>query len=129
MMHFKIDGDVVYTETEFGTLTISRSDEKGFRPYVLLVSSIVACSSIVFRNILVKKRIPFTEITIDADVKRDEANANRIEKIHLHFTIYGNDLNETQIKKSLDVARKHCSMIQSVKNSIEIIETYEVKPS
>lgn len=126
-LHYKMNDTGFFTETPFGKLEISPNDEYGFRPYMLLVSSIVGCSGNLLRNILEKKRISIDDLTIDATVKRNEEEANRIEEIHLHITIFGNDLDETKIKKSLDVTKKYCAMIQSVKDSIKVEKTFELK--
>ena len=39
---------------------------------------------------------------ITADVTRNEEGAQEIQKIHLHFIIKGENLNEEKIKKSLE---------------------------
>lgn len=115
------------TTVEYGTLDISGNSELGFRPYQLLVSSIAGCSGGVLRRVLEKKRIAFDTIEIEAEVERNEKEANRITRIALHFIVYGKDLDLKQVQKSLEVSSKNCSMVQSVKDAIEIIETIEVR--
>lgn len=111
---------------EYGTLHISGDEQSGFRPYQLLVSSIAVCSGGVLRQILDKKRMKYEDIHISADVTRNEKEANRVEAIHLHFTLEG-DLDEHKIEKALELTKKHCSMAQSVIGSIELEETFEIK--
>lgn len=53
-MKFEMTEHGFVTETEFGTLEISSNEEKGFRPYQLMVSSIAACTGGVMRKILEK---------------------------------------------------------------------------
>lgn len=115
------------TNLDFDELKISSQGAYGFRPYQLLVSSIVGCSGGVLRKILEKKRLPFKKITISSQIKRNQDIANRIEEIHLHFNIYGDDITPEKIKKSLELTRKNCSMIQSVQDSIKITEDFELK--
>lgn len=127
-MNFRlIETGAFEAELNYGKINISGNPEIGFRPYQLLVSSIAACSGGVLKSILVKKRIAFDDIHIEADVERNEAEANRVTKIVLHFIVYGKDLDLTKVQKSLDLATKHCSMVQSVKGAIEVVETIEVK--
>lgn len=114
-----------YTETSYGRLDISGDERHGFRPYQLLVSSIAVCSGGVLRKILEKMRMDIDDIHIHADVKRNEEKADRVERIHLHFKISGSNLNEKKIERALALTRSNCSMIQSVKDSIEIVETIE----
>ncbi|WP_377891576.1 OsmC family protein [Alkalihalobacillus sp. R86527] len=111
---------------EYGTLHISGDEQYGFRPYQLLVSSIAVCSGGVLRQILDKKRMKYEDIQISADVTRNKEEANRVEAIHLHFTLEG-DLDEQKIEKALELTKKHCSMAQSVLGSIDLKETFEIK--
>ncbi|WP_207393283.1 OsmC family protein [Bacillus sp. Cs-700] len=110
---------------EYGTLHISGDEQFGFRPYQLLVSSVAVCSGGVLRQILDKKRMKYDDIKIKADVTRNKEEANRVEKIHLHFTLYG-DLDDQKVERALELTKKHCSMAQSVIGSIELEESYEI---
>ncbi len=115
------------TNFPYGELHIAGDEEYGFRPYQLMVSSIAVCSGGVLRKILEKKRIAFSDLRIQADVTRNDKKAGRIEKIHLHYIITGEDLPLDKIEKSVELARKNCSMLQSVVDSIEVTETFEIK--
>ncbi len=115
------------TDFPYGELHIAGDEEYGFRPYQLMVSSIAVCSGGVLRKILEKKRIAFSDLRIQADVTRNDEKAGRIEKIHLHYIITGEDLPLDKIEKSIELARKNCSMLQSVIDSIEVTETFEIK--
>ena len=112
-------------EFEFGTLHISGDEQFGFRPYQLLVSSVAVCSGGVLRQILDKKRMKYDDIKIKADVTRNKEEANRVEKIHLHFTLYG-DLDDQKVERALELTKKHCSMAQSVIGSIELEESFKI---
>ncbi|MDZ5713388.1 OsmC family protein [Jeotgalibacillus haloalkalitolerans] len=125
-MEFKMKEGGFTTGLEYGELHISGNEEYGFRPYQLLVSSVAVCSGGVLRKVLERMRMEFTDIQVNTEVERNEKEANRVEKIHMHFTITG-DLKEEKVKKALDVTRKNCSMVQSVKDSIEITESFEIK--
>jgi len=123
-MKFTWKNDYMETDSfDYGTLKISPDDSKGFRPFQLLVTSIASCSGSVFHKILTKQRTIYDDLSIEAEVERNEAEANRVEKITLHYTIVGKNLNEDKLKRNLEISRKHCSMIQSVKDSI-IVEEY-----
>lgn len=114
------------TTTTFGKLEISGQDEFGFRPYQLLVSSIAACSGGSLRNVLEKMRMPATALAIEVkEVNRNPDEANRLEKVHLHFTITGN-IDESKMERAMKLAKKNCSMVQSVDKNIEVVETYSL---
>ncbi len=127
MLKFEMKEHGFETETEFGKLTISGNEEYGFRPYQLLVSSLAVCSGGVMRNILEKMRMPADNITIEViEVQRNVEFANRVEKVQLHFTIEGQAIDESKMDKVFELTKKNCSMAQSVIQSIELVETYEV---
>src|SRR5690625_1824841 len=125
-MKFVEGEERIEAELSHGDLTVSGEDEKGFRPYQLLVASVASCSGSVFKRVLEKKRIEFDNITIEASVKRDEKKANRIEEIQLTFKVTGEALNLEQLEKSLVVSSKNCAMVRSVENSINIQEIVEI---
>jgi putative redox protein len=127
VLNFKMKEGGFVTDLSYGQLDISGNEEYGFRPYQLMVSSIAVCSGGVLRKILEKQRISFEDISIIAEVTRNEEKANRIEKVALHFTITGDNLKEEKIQKAMELTRKNCSMVQSVIGSIEVEETFELK--
>jgi len=111
------------TDAEYGKLLISSQGQYGFRPYELLVSSIVGCSGGTLRKVLEKMRLPFEDIKVSAEVDRNPEEANRIEKIHLTFTIPSRDISKEKLEKAMAVTVKNCAMIQSVKDSMDITES------
>ena len=127
-MKFEMTENGFETTTAFGQLTISGNEDYGFRPYQLLVSSVAVCSGGVLRNILEKMRMPAENVTIEVkEVSRNPEIANRVEKIHLHFIIEGQNIDESKMDKVFELTMKNCSMVQSVIDSIELVETYEIR--
>lgn|SRR5690625_2747898 len=125
-MELKMTEKGFVTQTAFGELHISPEDEHGYRPYQLMVASVASCSASVLRQVLTKMRLNFHDIRVKARVERNEARANRLESIHLHFVIDGEGLRQERVERALALARKNCSMIQSVENSIHITESFEI---
>ncbi|GGK03905.1 osmotically inducible protein C [Lentibacillus kapialis] len=124
-MDFHMKEEGVRIDLGYGVLDISSDDEHGYRPFQLMVASIAGCSASVFRKILKKQRTEIADMTITADVKRNPDEANRIERIGLHYVIKGYHLDDEKLYKNLAVARKNCSMVRSVEDSITIEETLE----
>jgi putative redox protein len=104
---------------EFGELNVAGNEEHGFRPYQLMTASIAVCSGGVLRTILSKKKIEIEDMKIQAEVERNPEEANKIEKIKIHYVIKGDNLDS-------HLARKNCPMVQSVEGSIEVEETFEL---
>src|SRR5690625_4970875 len=97
----------IQTRLDYGELHISGNEQYGFRPFQLMVSSIVGCSGSVFRKILEKQRIEIEEMEISAKVKRNPDDANLIEQIQLNYNVKGTNLDLEKLKKSLEIARKN----------------------
>ena len=115
------------TELEFGKLTISGDETKGFRPYQLLVSSLVGCSGGVLRKVCEKMRMPIEDMEIEVlEVLRNPDEASRLEKVHIHFKLRGKQLEEAKVEKAMNLTKKNCSMVRSVDQSIEVVETFEL---
>lgn len=127
IMEYIFKEDRVEASLNYGTLTISRDEAIGYRPYELLVSSIAGCSGSVFKQIFEKQRIDVKEFKITTEIERNKDEANRVEKIILTFHLKGNDLNEDKLRKNLIISQKHCSMVQSVKDSITIEENLNIE--
>ena len=115
------------TNLEFGKLTISGDESKGFRPYQLLVSSLVGCSGGVLRKVCEKMRMPVEEMEIEVvEVVRNPEEASRLEKVHIHFKLKGSNLDATKMDRAMALTKKNCSMVRSVDQSMEVMETFEL---
>ncbi|MCH4827482.1 MAG: OsmC family protein [Planococcus sp. (in: firmicutes)] len=126
-MNFSMNENGFTGHLPFGDLQISGNEEYGFRPYQLLVSSLAICSGGVMRKVFDKMRMPFEDIQIEVkEVVRNDEVAGRVEKVHLHFIITG-DIKDEKMPRILELTRKNCSMVQSVQDSIEVVETYEIR--
>nr|WP_093728070.1 OsmC family protein [Terribacillus halophilus] len=108
------------------TLDIDGNELFGIRPYELMVSSIAGCSAAVFRKIIEKQRLEIDDLEVAAEVERDELAANRISKITLTFIVRGYHLDRGQLEKDLELAQKNCSMVQTVKDCMEIEERLDL---
>jgi uncharacterized OsmC-like protein len=125
-MEFYLKENGMRIELDYGILSVSPDEADGFRPFQLMVASIVGCSSSVFRKILDKQRTEYEDLIIHADVERNPDIANRIEKIALTFTIKGKHLDPDKMERNLALSRKNCSMVRSVEDSIDIKESLKI---
>ncbi|MFC4556810.1 OsmC family protein [Virgibacillus kekensis] len=124
-MKFHLKENGMRVDFEYGTLDISGNEDYGFRPFQLMVASIAGCSASVFRKILDKQRTEVENLVITVDVERNPEEANRIERIDLHYTVTGYNLNTDKLNRNLELSRKNCSMVRSVEDSIRITESLE----
>lgn len=125
-MEFNMKEGGFAVDLPYGKLQISGDEEYGFRPYQLMVSSVAVCSGTILRNILKKMRLEVEDIRMQADTVRNPEEANRIEKMTIHFIITGKNLTEEKLDRVMELTRKNCGMLQSVIGSMEVEETYEI---
>ncbi|AXF57630.1 OsmC family protein [Salicibibacter kimchii] len=124
-MEFRIASEEAFkTEAPFGELLISGEDEHGFRPYQLLVSAIAGCSGSVLRKIMRKRRVEIGDIRIHADVTRNDDEPHDVKTVHLHYTIEAAGVKEELMEKMLEIAKKNCSIVQSVEPAITVTESF-----
>jgi uncharacterized OsmC-like protein len=133
-MEYQIDfsmQDVGFrAELEYGTLEIAGEGvTQGFRPFQLMTASIAGCSGGVLRKILEKQRFAVHDIRIRAQVSREDGDVKPIKKIHLHFIITGHNLQLEKLDRAVELGYKYCSMVQSVKDCIEVTESFEIVPA
>lgn len=125
-MKFSMTENGFSGDLPYGELNVSTNEEFGFRPYQLLVASIAVCSGGIIRKILEKKRMPAEDIQVDVkEIVRIDEEAGRVAKVHLHFRIKG-AIDPSKMPGILELTHKNCSMVRSVENSMEVVETYEL---
>ncbi|KPN12660.1 osmotically inducible protein C [Bacillus australimaris] len=105
-------------------LHISGKEETGYRPYQLFTSAIAGCFGEMLIHVCRKKRISYEGLTITPEATRAGA-VNKISRIHLHIMFKHISISDEQIDKVITLALKHCSMVQSVKGSMEITFSHE----
>lgn len=126
-MDFSMTEHGFTTETKYGTLHISSDEEQGFRPYQLMTASLAVCSGGVLKKIMQKQRMDVQDIKIRTSVERRGTEADEIMKVSIHFIVDSLHQNDKKMHKNMELTRKYCSMVQSVKDSIQVEETYEWK--
>ncbi|MEB2358924.1 OsmC family protein [Bacillus pumilus] len=102
-----------------GQLHISGNEKAGYRPSQLFTSAIAGCFGEMLIHVCRKKRISYEGLTITPETTRAGA-VNKISSIHLHILFEDINTSDEQIDKVITLALKHCSMVQSVKGSIDI---------
>ncbi|MFS0655841.1 OsmC family protein [Bacillus sp. 179-C3.3 HS] len=123
-MKLTYENDRWTVDAEFGQFQLSKDEQAGYRPYELFVSAIAGCLGEMLVHVLQKKRISLEGFTITPKVTR-EGMANRITRIHLHMMFERIDVSDDKMDHVIKLAMKHCSMVQSVKDSIDITCSHE----
>jgi len=100
----------------------------GMRPMEMLLIGMGACTSFDVVTILKKARQPIEDCVAEIDAARADEVPKVFTKIHVHFVITGNNLNETQVERAVKLsAEKYCSASIMLSKSVEISHDYEIR--
>ena len=102
----------------------------GMRPMEMLLIGMGTCTSFDVVTILKKARQPIVNCVAEINATRADEIPKVFTKIHVHFVITGNNLNETQVERALKLsAEKYCSASIMLSKSVDITHDFEIKPS
>jgi putative redox protein len=128
-----IENVCLMAESESGhSLIIDGSPEiggrnLGVRPMELILMGLGGCTTMDILTILRKKRQNITDCVIEIDSQRRDTIPKIFSKIHLHFIITGDNLNEKHVQQAVQLsAEKYCSVSEMLKHSVEISYDYEI---
>ncbi|MDR6124838.1 putative redox protein [Bacillus sp. SLBN-46] len=128
-MKYIVENDYIIGNLGFDPITISPSENKGYRPFELFVSSLVGCSGTILRNILTKRKYAFQKLEIEVSAVRNPDHANRIEQLSFTAYVQSDEPLTSQLEEKIsDLVVKNCGMIQSVIQSIDITFTINSVP-
>ena len=99
----------------------------GVRPMEMLLLGIGGCSSFDVVSILKKSRQKITNCEVKITAERADTEPKVFTKIHLHFIVEGQDLNESRVKKAVSLsAEKYCSASIMLSKTADVTHSYEV---
>ena len=131
-----IDGVSFVGESESGhAVVLDGAPENGgrnigMRPMEMLLIGMGACTSFDVVTILKKARQPIVDCVAEIAAERADEIPKVFIKIHVHFVVTGDNLNETQVERAVKLsAEKYCSASIMLSKSVAITHGYEIKPS
>jgi len=101
---------------------------QGVRPMEMLLLGLGGCSSFDVVSILKKSRQDVTDCRVKVTAERADAVPAVFTKIHLAFTVSGNNLKEKQVQRAVELsATKYCSAsIMLEQAGVEMSHSYEI---
>lgn len=97
-------------------------------PLENVLLSLGACSSVDVVSILQKSRQALIGCEVEINAERAETVPKLFTKIHLHFVVTGDDINEKQVSRAVSLsADKYCSVALMLNKSVEITHDFEIK--
>ncbi len=101
---------------------IMDSDRKlGPGPKSLLLSAIAGCSGIDILDILDKKRIVYSDFSIDVEAEQTDEHPKVYKDIHIIYHIKTDAVNEDKIRKAIELSLdKYCGVSAMLKKNSAI---------
>lgn len=100
----------------------------GMRPMEMLLIGMGGCTSFDVVTILKKSRQPVVDCVADITAERADTVPKVFTKIHVHFVVTGDGLNEKQVARAVSLsAEKYCSASIMLGKAVEITHGYEIK--
>jgi len=67
------------------------------------------------------------DVQIEIESERADEIPKVFTKIHVHFKVIGNELNEKKVQRAVDLsAEKYCSVSKMLEATVEMSHDYEV---
>ena len=99
----------------------------GVRPMEMLLLGLGGCSAFDVVHILRKGRQDVTDCVADIDATRADTDPKVFTRIHVHFTVTGNNLDPKRVEQAVHLsADKYCSASIMLGKSAEITHDFEV---
>jgi putative redox protein len=100
----------------------------GFNPKALLLSGLAACTGIDLVSLLEKMRVPFADLTIEAETSQTEDHPRVFRDIHLKYMIRTGEENLDKVKKAIDLSlEKYCGVAAMLKKNSKIDYTISLQ--
>jgi putative redox protein len=106
-------------------ILIDGDGEAATSPVELLLLAAATCSAADVVIILQKQRIKLASLDLAMRGTRRDTEPRRYTDIAFHFTIAGEGVEETKVRRAIDLSlEKYCSVVASLAPDIQI--TYDV---
>lgn len=100
----------------------------GMRPMEMLLIGMGGCTSFDVVTILKKSRQKVTDCVAEIQAERASEVPKVFTKIHVHFVVTGDALNETQVERAIKLsAEKYCSASIMLSKACEITHDFEIR--
>jgi putative redox protein len=109
-------GDLV-----MGTSKDLGGDDKGLRPKAMMLASLAGCSGIDIAMLIKKMKVEIATFDIEVEAELTEEHPKYYRTVKCIYNFYGNNLNETKIKKVVDLSvDKYCGVMEMFRQFAEV---------
>ncbi len=99
----------------------------GVRPMEMLLLGLGGCASFDVVSMLKKGKQDLVDCEVEISAERANEEPKVFTKIHLHFTISGNDLSDKRVARAIELsAEKYCSASIMLGKTAVVTHDYEL---
>ena len=100
------------------------------RPKELILLSLGGCTGMDVISILQKMHEPVQRFEIDLKAESASEHPKVFTKIHITYKFWGESLKKANLEKAITLSQeRYCSVTAMLRNSVEIIHSYEINPN
>lgn len=102
-------------------------ENKGPRPMEMVLLGLGGCTSIDVMMMLQKGKQDVSDCQVEITAERAESIPKVFTKIHVHFKVFGHELNEKKVARAVSLsAEKYCSVSKMLETSVAMSHDYEI---
>jgi putative redox protein len=102
-------------------------ENTGPRPMEMVLMGLGGCTGIDVVMMLQKMGQDIKDVQIEIESERADEIPKVFTKIHVHFKVIGNDLNEKKVQRAVDLsAEKYCSVSKMLEATVEMSHGFEI---
>jgi len=99
----------------------------GVRPMEMLLLGLGGCASFDVVSMLKKSKQDLVDCEVEITAERADTEPKVFTKIHLHFTLSGNNLSDKRVARAIELsAEKYCSASIMLGKTAVVTHDYEI---
>jgi putative redox protein len=103
---------------------------RGTKASDMLVMALCSCSAYDVVDILQKQRLPLTGLKVTADATQAPEAPWQFTDIHLHYDIYGHDLDANKVERAIKLSEeKYCSVAATIRGVTNLTHSFNICPT
>ncbi len=126
-VHLNWDPDQQFILQDKDNYQIVMKKPKGVSASDLLPMALIGCASHDVVEILTKQKQDLREIKVTAESVQDDDPPWRFRKIVVRFQVFGKGIDPEKVRKAIELSEeKYCSVYNTLKDALEIVNEFEV---
>jgi putative redox protein len=126
-VHLNWDPDQQFILQDKDNYQIVMKKPKGVSASNLLPMALIGCASHDVVEILTKQKQDLREMKVTAESVQDDDPPWRFRKIVVRFQVFGKGIDPEKVRKAIELSEeKYCSVYNTLKDALEIVNEFEV---